>query len=134
MPLSKPNRPLPSVPRKPKRIGRGLSLSVIQHAANHARYEASPYHCPDNRGITASRKKPATVCPKVWSQSDGTDALRYSIRNGYVSDKWHDAFPRYVWYRDGESTYYEARSEIGTPDRFHAYQIEANELPTGLNW
>jgi hypothetical protein len=63
----------------------------------------SRYHCPGPNGEhPLPRLKPGTPCPRKWSIAQATIALKHSINAGWLSDKWNEDFPRFVWYRDGD--------------------------------
>jgi hypothetical protein len=77
------------------------------------------------------RPKPASICPKRWSDDDATRALRSAVVCGNVSEIWEDGFPRHVWHKDG-NVLYEARHTRGPVGSFHAYPIENIQAPIGL--
>jgi hypothetical protein len=128
--------PLPSQLRgrlgKPKRMHPRPNPSALTSAAAAAVYSPSDYHCRGRKGQPLkSRGKPASACPKRWSDTEATRVLRKAIADGNVSEAWEDGFPRYVWHRDGEITY-EARHTRGPTGTFHAYPIEAIQTPDGF--
>jgi hypothetical protein len=106
----------------------------LKAAADQAAYISSPYHCPVEGKGRALRAKPATPCPRRWKRAEADQALKTSILAGHVSEKWSGDFPRLVWYRDGDGTIYEARSEVACPNRYHAYPIDARQVPKGVKW
>lgn len=133
--LKKPKRPANRLKCKPKALWSTPDPDRLSRAANSATYSASPYHCQQEKGARrASRMKPASPCPRFWSAKEALQTLKRAIRFGYVSQKWIGDFPQYVWYREGEHTIYEARSEPRTPHRFHAYPIESSQVPRALQW
>jgi hypothetical protein len=118
---------------KPKRIHQNPDSKLIAQAAATAVYSPSEFHCPGVKGQPAKfRLKPASICPKRWSDDDATRALREAIARGDVSDAWEEGFPRYVWHRDG-NTLYEARHTRGPGGSYHAYPIEIIQAPLGLH-
>lgn len=128
--------PLPAQLRtrlgKPKRMLVRPNLTALTYAAATAVYSQSDYHCPGTKGQPIkSRSKPASHCPRHWSEAEATQALRRAIKAGQVSEIWEDGFPRYVWHRDGDVTY-EARHTRGPSGTFHAYPIEPIQVPRGL--
>jgi hypothetical protein len=136
LPLRKPGR-LSRAKKagKPKSLCEAPDPDYLRRAANAARYEPSRYHCPGPNGQRPVRRsRPASPCPRDWSVREATEALKRAVNAGYVSEQRNGDFPRYVWYRDELDVFYEARSELRTPDRFHAYPIESIELPRGLRW
>lgn len=106
----------------------------LTKAAEGAIYMASDYLCPGPDGRIKARVKPATPCPRKWTNKEAKAALKRAINAGYVSKTWVGDYPRYVWYRDVEETIYEAVGECKTPHRFHAYPVEASRVPKALQW
>jgi len=107
---------------------------MIAKAAEKANYSPSEgdYHCHGPAGQPPRRRpKYASICPKRWSVSGATAALRDGIRNGRVSEAWEDGFPRHVWHRDGDVVY-EARHTRGPYGTYHAYPLEESQFPEGL--
>jgi len=114
---------------KPKRVDPNPDRALLAHAASNAVYSRSPYHCLGAEGQPiATRMKPASPCPRQWSDEDATKTLRIAVSRGHVSEIWEDGFPRYVWHRDG-TVFYEARHTRGPLGSFHAYPIEEIQLP-----
>jgi hypothetical protein len=133
--LKKPKRPKNKPHFKPKALCKYPSPVLLGNVVAAVRYEPSRYHCPGPNGEhPLPRLKPGTPCTRKWSIAQATIALKHSINAGWVSDKWNEDFPRFVWYRDGDGTIYEARSEVGTPYRYHAYPVEIFEVPKALHW
>ena len=125
---------LPNLGGKPKRVGTNPDQTMLAQAAMHAVYHGddNPYHCPGIRGQPlATRAKPASICPRRWSDEEATQALRNAMSRGNVSEIWEEGFPRYVWHRDG-AVFYEARHTRGPSGSFHAYPIEEIQAPQGL--
>ena len=116
----------------PKRVDPSPDPVKIEAAAASAVYSPSEYHCPGPKGEHPKRRfKPASICPRRWSNQSATDALQSAISNGQVSEAWEDGFPRYVWHKDGD-VIYEARHTRGPPGTFHAYPLEKFQIPNGL--
>jgi hypothetical protein len=133
--LKKPKRRLNNLSHKPKDLCKDPSPDDLAKAAAAVTYQESPYHCPGPNGQKPKwRAKPASICPRRWSAAEAVAALKRAINAGYVSEKRNDDFPRYDWYREGEDTIYEARSEPNTPERYHAYPVESLQVPGDLGW
>jgi len=130
LPLRKP--PRANISTGSKRVASFPNRVLIAVAAQKATYEPSHYHCrlPDGRPVRA-RAKPASLCPRDWTIPEATSALRSAILKEYVSEKWEDGFPRYLWLREGE-VIYEARHTRGPHGLYHAYPITAAEAPSRL--
>jgi hypothetical protein len=119
---------------KPKRVARAPNAEWLKQAALHAVYDGNQNvnHCPDAMGRPPrGRAKPASICPRRWTDEDATKALREAVARGNVSEAWEDGFPRYVWHR-AEGILYEARHTRGPAGLFHAYPIEDIQAPRGL--
>jgi hypothetical protein len=78
-----------------------------------------------------TRIKPASRCPRRWTDEDATRVLRAAISRGKISADWEDGFPKFVWAKEG-GVFYEARHTRGPAGYFHAYPIEAIQLPRGM--
>lgn len=136
MALKKPQRSETKRPFKAKALRKNLDRSALSDLANKIQYLESPHHCAVGGARPARRKlgKPASKCPRKWSQREALEALKRSIKAGFVSEEANGDFPRYVWYREGEDIIYEARGEPQTPERFHGYPVEDYEVPRELEW
>jgi hypothetical protein len=132
--LRKPRRDGLDRKVKPKGSMKDLNQVLLDRAADGAIYFASPYHCPEPGRRPARRSQPPTPCLRHWRRDEAERALKRSIRAGRVSEIWNDDFPRWVWYRDGDGTLYEARSEPKTPERYHAYPVERHQVPRDIQW
>jgi hypothetical protein len=132
--LRKPRRDGAERKVKPKASMKDLNQVLLDQAAGGAVYFASPYHCQAPGRRPARRSRPPTPCSRHWRRDEAEKALKTSIRAGRVSEKWNDDFPRWVWYRDGDGTLYEARSELKTPERYHAYPVERHQVPRDIQW
>jgi len=121
--------------QRPKSLCKDPDPDMLERVAAGLSYESSRYHCVGEKGERPkSRFKPASVCPRRWSKAEATAALRRAVNAGYVSEHTNGDFPRFIWYREGEDTIYEARGEPRTPERFHAYPVESFEVPRELSW
>jgi len=125
-------RPARALRCRSKRVHSAPDATALARAAANAVYSSSPYHCRGSKGqAPIVRAKPASICPRQWSDHEATEALRAALARGSVSEAWEDDFPRYIWHRDG-NVVYEARHTGGTPGTFHAYPIEDIQIPRGL--
>jgi hypothetical protein len=135
LPLKKPKRPGNRLPQKHKALCKDPDPDVLARAAAAVKYEPSPYHCFGPKGEKPKRRsRPASICPRRWAAAEAVSALRRAINLGYISEKTNGDFPRYIWYREGEDTIYEARADLHTPERFHAYPVESFQVPKELQW
>jgi hypothetical protein len=129
--MKRPKRAEIIFPNKPKSLDRYSQSDRLNNAAEKASYVASDYHCAGPSGRPAARVRSTMHCPRDWSVREALNALRQAIRSGHVSKAWIGEFPRFVWHREGD-VWYEARTENGTPGRYHAHPIEVTALPAGL--
>jgi hypothetical protein len=125
-------RPTPAHLGKRKRVDSNPDQVMLMQAAATAVFGASPYHCRGAKGQPlVTRAKPASPCPRQWSDEEATRTLRAAISRGKISDTWEDGFPKLVWHKDG-NVFYEARHTRGPGGSFHAYPVEDIELPRDL--
>ena len=98
-----------------------------------SRYVGSPEH-KDFRSF-AGQPRPradASICDQRLSSADEiTDWLRHAIQQGAVSEYWEGTFPRYVWYKDGE-TVYEGRLINRELGEYKGYPLERDEWPSEI--
>lgn len=120
-------------PDKPKSLDRGVPEDFLKRWAEQAKYESSPYHCYGANGRPPTpRPKPASPCPRDWTNRQGLNAVRAAIRAGNVSKaKLKNGFPRHVWHLEGE-VWYEGRTNDGSPGTYHGHPVEEAALPAGL--
>lgn len=57
--------------------------------------------------------------------------LRSAIRRGATGAPWESGFPRYVWYKDGE-TVFEGRLVNRGNGSYKGYPLEKDEWPEGV--
>jgi hypothetical protein len=125
-----PKRKRPQV----RRIGPvpdGVNLVDI---SNRARYIGSPEHKDIPSFVGAVRPRAdASICDRRLAQDFDRVAnwLRSAILAGHVSPYWEGDFPRYVWYRDG-NTVYEGRLINRGDGSYKGYPLEPSECPEGL--
>lgn len=128
--IKRPARPYRG---KQKRVHPAPDAAMLERAAKVAAYGENPYHCSRPGGqAPIIRAKPASHCPRWWSDAEATKTLREAIAEGRVSETWEEGFPRHVWHRDGD-VLYEARHTRGPVGSFHAYPIENSQAPHGLD-
>jgi len=130
MSLRRPKRDAPPFLGKPLRADTDPPMQRLEEAAEKATYDPSPYHCPGPKGQPPKRRaKPASRCPRAWSEQEIIGAIRNALREGHVSPSWDGEFPRYAYHRDG-SFLYAARGCAGGV--YHAYALEPGTVVAGL--
>lgn len=106
----------------------------LEEVATRVRYIGSPEHKsgPSFAGGLKGRRPDASICPNSlnWSQDTMTQWLQLAIIAGHFGAEWEAGFPRYVWYRDGETLYEGRHSGNG---EYHGYPLESGETVMGLN-
>ena len=82
----------------------GIDLNEV---ADRVVYVGSPEH-KDVPGF-AGQPRPradASICPRdVSDRETVSEWLRSAIRAGATGAPWERGFPRYVWYKDGDTVY-----------------------------
>jgi hypothetical protein len=110
----------------------GIDLASV---ACLALYVGSPEHkdSPSFAGHPRPRAD-ATICDRSFinRQKEINKWLRVAIERGAVGAPWEGCFPRYVWYRQGE-TVYEARLVNQVKGEYKGYALCPDELPKGLD-
>src|SRR5208282_2620061 len=130
MSLPRPKRDAPPFLGKLRRADPAPPIQRLEEVANGVTYDPSPYHCPSPKGQPPKRRaKPASRCPRAWTEQEIVGAIRSALRHGHVSPNWDGDFPRYAWHRDGDRLY-EARGCAGGV--YHAYAREINAVVIGL--
>lgn len=122
--------------RRPQRreilVPSGVDLNGL---ANRVVYVGSPEHkdIPSFAGQPRLRAD-ASCCPREiveLGQKVVCGWLRSAIRRGATGAPWEGGFPRYVWYKEGD-TVFEGRlvnREIGS---YKGYPIDKDEWPRGI--
>jgi hypothetical protein len=111
----------------------GVDLDAV---ATICRYVGSPEH--KDKPSFAGQPRPrtdASICDQRLNSAEQiTTWLRAAIQKGAFGRLWEGnmpQFPRYVWYKDGE-TVYEGRllnQELG---EYKGYPLEREEWPDGI--
>ena len=115
-------------PQQRKRLQRksliAMSPAQPEQAAARASYSGSPEH------KLPHARSDATLCPPdlEGSHAELTLWLRSAISAGDVGGLLEGAFPRYVWYRDGERLF-EGRLTNQALGEYKGYPINSDEWP-----
>jgi len=122
---------------KKKRPRRRAVLANSQRpdraTVERARYIGSPEHktAPSFAGAPRPRADASICDPRFLDQQDRlTEWLREALRSGAVGGPVEGDFPRYVWYRDGD-TVYEGRLVNRGNGEYKGYPLEPDEWPRG---
>ena len=105
----------------------------LDELANRVTYAGSAEHkdVPSFAG-QPRRRADASICPRTISDQEAVNEwLRSAIRNGITGAPWEGGFPRYVWYRDGD-TVYEGRLVNRGLGSYKGYPLEELEWPNGV--
>jgi len=124
-------------PKRKRNLNRRVSPAPVGKepgkAAQNAIYVGSPEHKTGQSFAGQPRpRSDASVCDPLLNreQKQITNWLRSAIKAGNVGAYWEGDFPRYVWYRDGD-TVYEGRLVNCGKGEYKGYplnQEEADEL------
>jgi hypothetical protein len=106
----------------------------LEAPASEARYVGSPEHkdVPSFAGQPKHRAD-ASICDRSLAadRERAQGWLEKAIRRGAVSEHWEGRFPRYVWYKEGE-TVYEGRLVNRDQGWYKGYPLTAEESPPGI--
>jgi hypothetical protein len=106
----------------------------VAQVASKARYVGSPEHkeAPSFAGQPRPRAD-ASICDRRLGDAEElTSWLSEALAKGAFGGLWEGNFPRYVWYKDGQ-TVYEGRltnSELG---EYKGYPLEPDEWPPDIS-
>ncbi len=74
----------------------------------------------------------ASICPRpIWDRKTASDWVKSAVRDGITGAPWEGEFPRYVWYRDGD-TVYEGRLVNRVTGEYKGYPLDQSEWPDGV--
>lgn len=120
--------------RRPRKGDIGVPQAVdLDDLAGRVRYVGSTEHkdFPSFAGIPRLRAD-ASICPReIRDQAMVEDWLRSAIRRGAVSKRFNGGFPRYIWYRSGD-TVFEARLVNQGDGSYKGYPLGRDEWPAGI--
>ena len=106
----------------------------LSSLAERVSYIGSPEHkdAPSFAGWPRPRAD-ATICDRrfVDQQQRINEWLRAAILAEAIGAPWEGDFPRYVWYRDGD-TVYEARLVNCESGEYKGYALKREEWPKGI--
>lgn len=123
--------------KNPKRLSVGPAPEGIDvpSVANRVRYLGSPQHkdLPSFAGPILHPKPAGSICPRELARrvEDLQRWLEDAIMRGNFSDFWQGGFPKYVWYRDGE-TVYEGQLMNPAEGTYKGYPLEPDQQVRGL--
>jgi hypothetical protein len=102
--------------------------------ARNSRYLGSPEHkdAPSFAGQPRPRAD-ASICDQRLNDAEEiTRWLRIAINKGAFGRLWEGDFPRYVWYKAGE-TVYEGRLINRELGEYKGYPLERDEWPPDID-
>ena len=108
----------------------GMDLNIV---AKNSRYVGSPEHkdAPSFAGHPRPRTDASICDQRLDSVEEITRWLCEAIQKGAFGGLWEGGFPRYVWYKDGD-TVYEGRLVNLELGEYKGYPLEHNEWPAGI--
>ncbi len=103
--------------------------------APKASYLGSPEHKDTPSFVGEPRPRAdASICDRSLRAKKSllTRWLRTAIRKGVVSELWIGGYPRYVWYKHGDTVYEGMllNKELG---QYKGYPLERDEWPSGID-
>ncbi|MEA2462456.1 MAG: hypothetical protein QOJ98_203 [Acidobacteriota bacterium] len=101
--------------------------------ANKSSYVGSPEHkdAPSFAGQPRPRADASICDQRLNNAADVTLWLKEAIQKRAFGSYWEGLFPRYVWYKDGE-TMYEGRLINRELGQYKGYPLERNEWPPDI--
>ena len=123
-------------PKRKRPLKREIRISLnadLDALAELVTYVGSPEHkdYPSFAGPPKLRSD-AFCCPRSIRDADTvTEWLRVAVRRGAVGTYWESGFPRYVWYKLGD-TVFEARLTNRGAGQYKGYQLKLEEWPEGI--
>ena len=119
---------------RPREIHAPIDAARLDSLARRARYVGSQEHkdVPSFAGAPRLRAD-ASCCPRDLAQEQQRidEWLRGGIRAGAVGAPWEGAFPRYVWYKHGE-TVFEGRLVNRETGEYKGFPLHRDEWPRGI--
>lgn len=106
----------------------------LDDIAEEVVYVGSQEHKTSPSFAGSPRPRPdASICPsRLNDQQDKlTDWLKDAIRRGAVVATLEGGYPRYAWYKEGETVYL-ARLVNRGRGTYKGFPIEKNEWPNGI--
>ena len=106
----------------------------LTRVAATIRYVGSPEHkdAPSFAGHPRPRTDASICDQRLRSAEEITGWLREAIQKGSFGSLWEGNFPRYVWYKDGD-TVYEGRLINQEMGEYKGYPLERNEWPPTID-
>ena len=118
---------------KANRIGKPPAHVSLDEVARRVRYVGSVEHKATASAAGLPRPRPsASICPLELDSDLGqpTMWLRAGIRAGWVSGRWEQGFPRYVWYKGPDAgTVYVARLTNAGSGLYKGWPLNPSEWP-----
>ena len=105
----------------------------LDDLATRATYVGSPEHkdFPSFAGRPRLRAD-ASCCPREIRDREVVGGwLRSAIQRGVTGAPWEGEFPRYVWYKDGD-TVFEGRLVNRETGSYKGYPLDKDEWPEGI--
>jgi hypothetical protein len=113
----------------------GPGAKNVAEIAERATYIGSPEHkdTPSFAGQPRPRAD-ASICDRELTEDRErvTQWLKTAIERGATGGMWEGNFPRYAWYKDGD-TVYEARLVNCELGEYKGYPLNETEWPDGLD-
>lgn len=106
----------------------------LRSVADRVTYVGSPEHkdFPSFAGAPRLRQRDASPCPRSIRDPEVVcEWLRDAIRRGATAAPWEGGYPRYVWYKHGE-TVFEGRLVNRGNGEYKGFPLRRSEWPEGI--
>lgn len=119
--------------RLDRRLGAPPPGVDLADVANKSSYVGSPEHkdAPSFAGQPRPRADASICDQRLNNAADVTLWLKEAIQKRAFGSYWEGLFPRYVWYKAGE-TVYEGRLINRELGQYKGYPLERNEWPPDI--
>jgi len=115
--------------------GESDSVSEREEIAARISYVGSPEHkdVPSFAGNPPRPRPDASICEQSLANERDkiTSWIREAVQRGAYGAMKENGFPRYLWYKDGD-TVYEGRLVNSGNGTYKGYPLMADEWPRGI--
>ncbi|HET6384766.1 MAG TPA: hypothetical protein VFJ58_15345 [Armatimonadota bacterium] len=126
-------------PKRHRPLTRRLLGPLIEYnldeLSQRVAYVGSPEHKDTKSFAGVPRPRgDATICDRSFLNRlpELQEWLRKAVRCGAIGTPWEGDFPRYAWYKDGD-TVYEARLVNRTKGEYKGWALSPDEWPRGID-
>ena len=118
-----------------KIVGQADSTAAREALAKKVSYVGSPEHkdVPSFAGNPPRPRPDASICDRSLAQERDmiTNWLREAVQRGVYGEYRENEFPRYLWYKEGQ-TVYEGRLVNSGQGTYKGYPLKPDERPRDI--